>query len=80
MFFATENIKNVINFKTTKFYKEFVDKIYINNAEPDTIWFSTKKPYTKRDEIALWTELEDHDFDFFVKDVLFETSNNLKEV
>lgn len=80
------NIKNIDNtfenmnkFKTTYFYKEFVGKVFICNDTPGVVWFLAKKPYGKRDEIALINELEDMNASFDVKDISFCTSEVLKE-
>lgn len=73
-----DNLNAVQEFKKTTFYKEFVEKVYICNKMPNTVWFKAKKPYHKRDEIILWKELEYTDIDTI--NVTFKTSEILIEV
>jgi hypothetical protein len=61
------NINYTINdyiehLKTTKFYKEKVDKLYLCDATPDTVWFKPKAEYTKVDEMGLNRQTEDYDY------------------
>ena len=72
--------ENAIQLKKTDFYKEFVDKVFVCRETPNVVWFLAKKPYCKRDEVALINELEDMNVSFDVKDVSFCTSEMLKEV
>ena len=73
-----DHLNAVLEFKKTTFYKEFVEKVYICNDMPNTVWFKAKKPYHKRDEIILWRELDHTDLDTI--NVAFQTSEKLIEI
>lgn len=48
--------------KTTKFYKEKIDRLYLCESTPDTVWFKAKAVYDKIDEVGLNRQTEEYDF------------------
>jgi len=48
--------------KTTIFYHQFIEKLYICDETPEILWATFKCPYTKRDEITFWQDTKNFDF------------------
>jgi len=59
--------------KTTNFYKEIVLELYVCKETPDILWFRPIVEYTKRDEVGLWADIRETEYD--LQDVTFAPEN-----
>ncbi len=67
---SAELVNAIAVVKTTGFYKDKVEALYVCDEEPDTIFFKPKAPYYASSIRGVFNELKKHGLAFYVQDIL----------
>lgn len=48
--------------RNSAFYRNFIETLYVCEETPEILWAKFRAPYTKMDEMTLWSETGECDF------------------